>query len=592
MKNSDKYNNPFFQIKINQVIVLSIVLIITIILILSYKFTQKEIQNLKKSQYHSFDNRIKQELDRLIQNKHEINTIIAISLSKGNNLINALKNKNKNILKLDEFSNEVKRMTPFKNVWFQVIDKKGDSFYRSWTSKSGDSLKNIRADVAKMIKNPKIISSVSTGKFDMTLKTLVPIVGDNKEFLGIFEIITHFDSIAKKISLKDGVDIIFLVDKSYKKQITKAFSKIFIDDYYIALLNPNQNIINLLETNGIEFYLNSKKSFLIDNKNQKFITTYSIPNIEGKTMGYGLVFKDLNTFEMEEINYFKQNKISLSIVIILLIVIIGYYFINLNHKKTLLKQQESHEKEIVKNTKFFTIGQIAAGITHEINTPLTFIKGTVEMTRYDLEDMPDNSFKKSLLDDNSKIMWGLKRIAMIVESMREMSQKTSEARDSFNMYSSLITVIRVMYNRIKHTTKVYINNELFIIDESDKEKYNYLAYCNRQRIEQVWTIIINNALDELIKIENYEERRIDINISSTGDTTTVSFHDNAGGIDADIIDNIFEPFVSNKESSGIGIGLNVAKKILDEHDATIMVENKNSGAYFEVTLLKKSDVIH
>jgi nitrogen-specific signal transduction histidine kinase len=62
----------------------------------------------------------------------------------------------------------------------------------------------------------------------------------------------------------------------------------------------------------------------------------------------------------------------------------------------------------------------------------------------------------------------------------------------------------------------------------------------------------------------------------------VLFQDNAGGISEDIIDDIFEPFISNKLSHGIGIGLNVAKKILDEHEAIVEAKNKNNGALFIV----------
>ncbi len=72
---------------------------------------------------------------------------------------------------------------------------------------------------------------------------------------------------------------------------------------------------------------------------------------------------------------------------------------------------------------------MAAGITHEINTPLTYIKGTTEMSRYDLKDMPENKFKQQLLDDNQKVMDGIERMSIIVESMREVSQVTPNTRN-------------------------------------------------------------------------------------------------------------------------------------------------------------------
>ena len=228
---------------------------------------------------------------------------------------------------------------------------------------------------------------------------------------------------------------------------------------------------------------------------------------------------------------------------------------------------------------------MAAGITHEINTPLTYIKGTTEMIRFDLEDMPDNDYKQRLLDDNKLVMDGIIRMSVIVESMREMSQVTPMQREVCNVYDTLITALRIIHNRAKQVSKIYINDELFDIDLSQKEKFKFTASINKQRIEQVWTIILNNALDELVKVENFEDRKIDITILEKNDNVSVMIQDNAGGVPEDIKDKIFEPFVSTKESSGIGIGLNVAKKIIDEHKATIEIENKNGGACFIISEL-------
>ena len=142
----------------------------------------------------------------------------------------------------------------------------------------------------------------------------------------------------------------------------------------------------------------------------------------------------------------------------------------------------------------------------------------------------------------------------------------------------------MIYNRSKQVSNIYINGELFNLETSDKDKYQFIALIHKQRIEQVWTIILNNALDELIKIINFNDRRIDIEILKDDNKVEVKFQDNAGGVPEGIKDKIFEPFVSNKESSGIGIGLNVAKKIIDEHNGEIELINKNNGACFIVRL--------
>ena len=322
-------------------------------------------------------------------------------------------------------------------------------------------------------------------------------------------------------------------------------------------------------------------------------------------------FDIINPVLVNKLNsFYDLNKELINITLVIAILIIIFLFIitkknralltyskdikNLNNsleikiQQALSKLEEQHiqhEEDTIKNTKFSTIGQMAAGITHEINTPLTYIKGTIEMSRHDLKNMPENEYKKELLNDNMQVMSGIKRIGIIIESMREMAQITPSQREEHNVYTTIITVLRMIYSHTKHISNVYINNELFELETSNDTKYIFNAVIHKQRIEQVWTIILNNALDELIKINNFDNRRIDINISSTTDNTIlVAINDNAGGIPDNIKDRIFEPFISTKESSGIGIGLNVAKRILDEHNANINVVNMNHGASFRISI--------
>ena len=579
----NKFNHTYFNTKVGRYIFFTIITSIFLVLLISRIITDNEIASIKKYQYQSYSNTIKNKLAQFLENKKEVMSFIALSLSHDTNIINALKRKDKTLITLKEFSSKLKNLTIYKNVWFQIIDAEGNSFYRSWSSNCGENMLTFRLDIKQMIKNPKIMSTISTGKHAMTFKSMVPIY-DNHKFIGIFEIITHFNSIQKKMQ-KENVETIFLVDKSYKKQITQPFSKMFIDDYYSTLLNPNKELITLLKNNGVNNYI-SNEDYLIDHVNNYFITTYPIADINGDKMGYALIFRKLDSFQMQEIHYIEHNTIASIIVIVLLIILFGYYLMNKRHEEYIIAQHKEHEKEIEKNTKFLTIGQMAAGITHEINTPLTYIKGTNEMSKYELEDMPNNKFKKTLLQDNQKIDEGIDRIRNIVESMREMSQVNNLQKEDTNIYATMITTLRLINNRAKQISKIYINDELFEVNTSQNDKHTFTAHINKQKIEQVWTIILNNSLDELIKIDDYEMRKIEIFINSKVDSTEVIFQDNGGGIDNDIIDVIFEPFVSNKLASGIGIGMNVAKKILDEHQAQIEVKNKNGGAYFKIIFKK------
>ena len=82
---------------------------------------------------------------------------------------------------------------------YQIVDKNGYSFYRSWTNKVNDHAASARLDIADMIKNPQPKRGISTGRFDMTFKTMIPLY-NGKEFIGIIEMISKFNSIAKLLS--------------------------------------------------------------------------------------------------------------------------------------------------------------------------------------------------------------------------------------------------------------------------------------------------------------------------------------------------------------------------------------------------------
>lgn len=245
-------------------------------------------------------------------------------------------------------------------------------------------------------------------------------------------------------------------------------------------------------------------------------------------------------------------------------------------------------EEVEKNThetKYSTIGRMAAGITHEINTPLTYIKGNVELMSEDIAALSDAIEQKQyLLEDARVISEGVNRIASIVESMREIASQGKTESKAGNVYDSLITALTLAHNKSKQITEVYLQNTPFFVG-MPKEKFHFLAMMQAQRIEQVWVIIINNALDVLKQNrEEYSQRLLEITIEREDDFIVVRFLDNGGGIDEAFLPKIFEPFESTKEEGGIGIGLNIAKKIIEDHNGKIVASNYENGALFEVYL--------
>lgn len=251
---------------------------------------------------------------------------------------------------------------------------------------------------------------------------------------------------------------------------------------------------------------------------------------------------------------------------------------------------ELHKKrseENLKEAKFSTIGRMAAGITHEINTPLTYTKGNLELMVQDISNLDDGiKEKKYLLEDSETVINGINRIAYIVESMREVASQKKVEAELKSIYYSLITALTLSHNKAKFISNIIIQDELFVLG-MDKDKYNFDAYIQLQRIEQVFVIIINNALDALAHIDDFDKRLLEISIKEKDGFIVVKFQDNAGGISEDMMPKLFDPFESSKEEGGMGIGLNVAKKIIDDHNGQIIPSNSNDGAVFKVYIPNK-----
>jgi PAS domain S-box-containing protein len=243
----------------------------------------------------------------------------------------------------------------------------------------------------------------------------------------------------------------------------------------------------------------------------------------------------------------------------------------------LMRQQQ------INNIKLSSIGKLAAGITHEINTPLTYIKGNLEILRMDIESGCDCYQKSEFLASCDAMEDGIKRMAGIVESMREIAGVSKDEKADINVYTTLVYSLRMVYNKAKQICNLRINNDSFEMS-MDKDKEKIMMIATPQRLEQVWIILLNNALDEFAKSKlPFEKRFIDIQVLEKLDTINVVIKDNAGGISDTILPHIFEIFKSSKPQSGMGIGLNIAKAIVEDHNGEINARNEGDGAVFEVS---------
>ncbi len=321
------------------------VLISSIIYNISNHYIKKEEKSQLRQKYQTITTHMKKNLSTLIKDKKNATLAVAILAAKDTNLKKALLSNNNSNINLQTFSLELRKKTEFKNVWFQILDKEGKSFYRSWTKDSKDSL-TFRPDVVNILKEKQVQTSISVGRYDMTFKSMVPIFHKG-ELLGIFEVITHFNSISRILEL-DRVDSVIFAHKKYKNKIKYPFTKKFLGDYYIANLNAKDYLIELIEKEGLEELLKTKNYTVI---NENLLTTYEIIELDKKTIGYVFLAKKIKDIDISSIKIFKKNSlfyVFFSIIIFaILFTAINYFFylkkIKLQEKKnqTILDSQKN-----------------------------------------------------------------------------------------------------------------------------------------------------------------------------------------------------------------------------------------------------------
>jgi diguanylate cyclase (GGDEF)-like protein len=307
------------------------ILIIILFLLMSFYGTfillETMINKFHEQEYTDDAISLNKQIQSTIKSKEKSTMAIVLSYVQGNEGNSFFKYRNKSEVirkKLQDFSNELKTNTAFKNVWIQIIDANGVSLARSWSDKSGDSLLNARVDLKGLIKKPKKLSSVSVGKFTLSFKSIVPVYDNNHSLEGFVEIITQFNSIIEAFQ-KEHYTSVVLVDKSYKEQLKNNISHTFIDNYYVVNFKPLGKEITLVKNIGVENIIQTKEPYLVHDK--YFYTKYRINDIYNKPIAYYIFIKNIDTFENKKINEFikdVRNIIVISLIFIILMILIFY----------------------------------------------------------------------------------------------------------------------------------------------------------------------------------------------------------------------------------------------------------------------------
>lgn len=232
------------------------------------------------------------------------------------------------------------------------------------------------------------------------------------------------------------------------------------------------------------------------------------------------------------------------------------------------------EKQIQHSDKLALIGQIAAGIAHEIGTPLNVISGNAE---YIMMEMGENNPYKEELET---IISQAERIANLIKQLLEFARPRKPNYTKVNVNNELHHVVELLKHQFEKS-----NIKLNLKFSEDIPS----IYADCSQIHQVFLNIIVNAIQAI-----NQNGVIEIETFAKDGYVNIKFRDNGVGILPEHIHKIFEPFFTTKEAGkGTGLGLAVSKRIIDEHNGKIEVESTpGKGTVFTVkfpTYIKKED---
>ncbi|MGD8191241.1 two-component system sensor histidine kinase NtrB [Brevibacillus ginsengisoli] len=225
------------------------------------------------------------------------------------------------------------------------------------------------------------------------------------------------------------------------------------------------------------------------------------------------------------------------------------------------------EDELNKREALASVGQLAAGMAHEIRNPLTSIKGFIQLLREQTGTNEGNAYFPVILSEIERID-GLINDVLVLARYRD-DQMVSE---DFQIIEEVIGVIRLLEPELnRHGISINLK-----VDTKTTWIHGY-----RARIKQVLLNLMKNALEALAE----QGTMISVHVFSTIHQVVVSVEDDGLGIPVEVRDQLFVPFFTTK-SEGSGLGLSTTKRIVDDHGGEIIADNSEvyGGARFEVRL--------
>jgi len=244
--------------------------------------------------------------------------------------------------------------------------------------------------------------------------------------------------------------------------------------------------------------------------------------------------------------------------------------------KTALHQKEKTQEQLIRSESLAALGQLVAGVAHELNNPLASVTSLIQTAIEDLNELCQKyPLDEDMIDDLQFADKELKRARTIVRSLLDLSRQTQTYSEQVDLNTVVQDALRVLHNQYKH-------QQLNIIENYDDQLPKIQG--NFANLGQVAINIIKNAIQAVADHNGriYLTTRFDRALNEV----VFECRDTGPGVPAATQMDIFKPFFTTKGvGQGTGLGLYISHEIIQRHEGRLSFENSDDkGARFVVRL--------
>lgn len=291
-------------------------------------------------------------------------------------------------------------------------------------------------------------------------------------------------------------------------------------------------------------------------------------------------FKDLKIRQKKLTNSFY---ISLSILMLIIVFLMIRSYRQIKKKNVLLEQQkealETTQQQLVQSEKMASIGTLTAGIAHEINNPLNFISGGINI----------------VLDLQKKLDWtGLE------DEKKRFDLATKMAKDGLDRSVDIVKALMTFSHRggskkVETDLHEIIDNTLMFLSSKISEDIKIIKHYNLDRrvpvfpekMHQIVMNILDNAIFAVNSISS-GPKSITITTRKRKDQLILTFTNTGPHIKEEHLAQLFDPFFTTKDpGQGTGLGLSICYTLVSEHGGDLQAENTPDGTLFRVSIPSK-----